>query len=389
MKNSPLNVAELKNINRHIILEKLRLCPLSRAELSVKTGLAKSSVTTLTNQMIDEGLLFEVGLAKKSNKAGRTRMLLGINGDFGYVIGINLHRTKISISATNIVGKILFEEIKPTSEFKNTSAAFDYIKGQISHQIKNAGLDRKKLLGIGVSAPGPLDCEKGIILTPPNFKLFNNFKIADELKAVFDCPVFLENEAVTLALYEHYCVEEQTNNTLFVTVSNGIGGALIKNGEVYRGSHGISGELGHITVDPNGEKCACGNRGCLEQYATLDALKRRFGFVGYEEMINGAIAGEEKPLLAMEFLIKTLGAALVCAVNLFDLDKIIISGEFDYKADWLTARLLEYIKSHSVICSMHSVEVLPSGQRGFTAHLAATLPALNGFFKKSLNFDFK
>lgn len=385
MKSSVQNVAELKNNNRYIILEKLRYKPLSRAELSLKTGLAKSSVTTLTNQMIDEGLLLEVGLAKKSNKAGRTRILIGINGDYGFVVGINLHRTKISISATNIGGRVLFEHFKPTNEFSNTSNAFEYIKTQISNEIKQAGLNVKDLLGIGVSAPGPLDCEKGIILTPPNFKLFNNFKIADELKAVFGCPISLENEAVTLALYEHYCVSKQTKNTLFVTVSNGIGGALIKNGEVYRGSHGISGELGHISVNPNGEKCACGNRGCLEQYATLDALKTRFGFSSYEDMVKGAESGDEHCLSAMQFLINTLGTALVCAVNLFDLDKIIISGEFAYKAEWLTAKLEQYIKAHSVICSMHSVEVLPSGQSGFTSHLAAAVPAVNEFFKKSLN----
>ena len=385
MKSSVQNVTELKNNNRYIILEKLRHKPLSRAELSLKTGLAKSSVTTLTNQMIDEGLLLELGLAQKSNKAGRTRMLLGINGDFGFVVGINLHRTKISISATNIVGRVLFEHFKPTNEFDSTNNAFEYIKSQILNEIKKAGLNTKNLLGIGVSAPGPLDCENGIILTPPNFKLFNNFKISNELKSVFGCPVYLENEAVTLALYEHYCLKPQTQNILFVTISNGIGGALIKNGEVYRGSHGISGELGHISVNPNGEKCVCGNKGCLEQYATLDAIKTRFGFKCYEDMINGAVVGDEHCVTAMQFLISTLGTALVCAVNLFDLDRIIISGEFDYKAEWLTARLQQYIKAHSVICSMHLVEVIPSKQSGFTSHFAAAVPAVNEFFKKSLN----
>ena len=383
MPNIALNVAELRNGNRFRILEILRFSPMGRAELSRKTGLAKSSVTTLTNQMIEEGLIKEFGIDEKNSKAGSKSILLGINHNFGFALGINLHRKKISVSAVDLTGNLLFEFFKNNSEFSKTTEAVNFLVQQIPLEIKKAGLDISRLVGIGVSAPGPLDCENGVILEPPNFPLFNNFPILKELKERFNCPAFLENDAVTLAIYEHHYIEQQNQNTLFVSIFDGIGGALIKNGEVYRGSHGIAGELGHISVDPKGAECPCGNRGCLEQYATLSSLKQRFGIKDYPSLVEGFISQKRASQKAFLFLVDTLSSALVGAVNLFDLDKIIIRGEFDYKPEVLCQEIEKYIKARSVVCKVHSVKVVPSGQKGFYGHNAAAVLAINGFFKES------
>ena len=113
MTDKALNVSKLKVNNRYMILDGLRYSPVSRAELTEATGLAKSTVTTLTNEMISQGLMREAGLAEKSNKAGRTRVLLDINGEFGFAVGINLHRKRISVAAVNIKGEIIFGPTRP------------------------------------------------------------------------------------------------------------------------------------------------------------------------------------------------------------------------------------------------------------------------------------
>lgn len=382
MTEKAQNSSELKNQNRQRILEHLRHAPLSRAELSRSTGLAKSSVTTLVNEMISDGLLCEAGLAQKSGNAGRTRIMLSINGDYGFAVGINLHRRYITASATDITGKIIFDFKVETKNFLNSNDAYKYIRETLRRHIEKAGENCGKLIGIGVSGPGPLDCENGIILEPPNLRLFNNFAITSALKRDFSCPVYLENDAVTLALYEHYYVHRQSGNTLFVIVSDGIGSALMQNGVVYRGSHGISGELGHISVDPFGEECPCGNKGCLERYATLSALKKRFDFDDYANLADLAESGDTAATKAVEFLINTLGTALVGAVNLFDIDKIILMGEYHYKSYILTPKLEEYIKKRSVVSRVHSVKVVHTLQKD-TAASAAALPAINEFFKES------
>lgn len=381
MTEKALNVLELKNSNRYRILDLLRYKSLSRAELSQKTGLAKSSVTTLVNEMIGQGILCEAGLAEKKGTAGRTRILLEINGDYGFVLGVNLHRKRISVSAVDITGKELFYFALDTDELTDETA-MEQIKNLSFGKMTEKGLEKSSMLGIGIAAPGPLSCEKGFILEPPNFKLFNNFNIVEAFEKEFGCPVFLENDAVTLATAEHSYVKKQKGSSLFVTILDGIGSALMKNGDIYGGSHGIAGELGHISIDPFGEKCPCGNRGCLEQYATLAALRRRFEIADCSELDPnpGNTNGKE----AFDFLVNTLGMALVGAVNLFDLDTVIIYGEYDLISEKLTKALEDYIKSRSVICKVHPVKVEPSGQNRKKAAFAAAFLAINKFFSQSV-----
>ncbi len=384
MTDKALNVSKLKVNNRYMILDCLRYSSVSRAELTELTGLAKSTITTLTNEMISQGLLCEAGLAEKSNKAGRTRVLLDINGNFGFAVGINLHRKRISVAAVNIKGEIIFEFSESTSDFKDDIDALESITGELNKKIKMAGLDINRMVGIGVSSPGPIDYKNGIILEPPNFNLFNNYNIVESLKSAYDCPVYLENNAVTLALYEHYYINKLVGSTLFVIISDGIGGALLQNGEIYRGAYGIAGELGHISINPTGDMCACGNRGCLEQYATLSSVKKRFGFEKYEEIIDDVLIGKKEGLEVIDFITETLGCAFVGAVNLFDLERIVLYGEYSYKSELLTNKIESYINEHSVICKAHKVEVTSSGQDYANVSAAAAVPALNGFFKENI-----
>ncbi len=384
MTDSAKNITALKNSNRNLILESLRQAPKSRAELSLEIGLAKSSVTTLANQMITEDLLTEIGPAEKTKSAGRTRILLDINPDFGFAVGINLHRKHITVTGVNLKGNPIFSFHEKTSVFSTTEALLNFINAQLPRAIKKVKLENSRFIGIGIAAPGPLNCESGIILDPPNFPLLNHFAITEYLENIYGCPAVLENDAVSLALFEHSTHMPFLGNCLFVTISDGIGGALLQNGNVYRGSHGIAGELGHISVDPLGELCPCGNRGCLEQYATLSSLQNRFGFSSYQSMVEGAESGNQDDKKAFSFLVETLGAAFVNAVNLFDLDQIILFGEYDYRAHLLSEALESYITKHAVVCKVHPVSVRPAGLTLDTAPTAAAIPAINRFFKESI-----
>lgn len=386
MSDTALNLAKLKSANRYRILDCLRYAPLSRAELCEKIGLAKSSVTTITNEMIREGLLCEAGPAEKKNKAGRTRVLLDINDSFAFAVGIHFHRERISVAAVGLKGRVLFEFRRSFSVFSSPEEVLSYIKTYLLRGLSEAGLDPRRLVGIGVSSPGPLDEENGVILEPPNFPLFQNYPIVKRLQEDYGCPIFLENNAVSLALYEHYCVRPMSGVSLFVTVSEGVGGALLKNGELHRGVRGFTGEFGHISVDPWGEPCPCGNRGCLETYVTLRAMKRRFGFSSYPQVIDAALRGEKNEREIMDTLISTLGSALVTVTNLLDLDSVVLYGEYAYRSDRLALALESYLREHSLVCRMHGVSVLPSAQKEEAAAAAAAMPALNHFFKENTIF---
>ena len=379
-------VYELKNNNRKRILEQLRFGALSRVELSKRVGLAKSSVTVLIGEMIKEGLIFEAGISKKEAGAGRTSILLKINKNFGFAIGINLHRKQIGVSAVDLLNNGIFSFNLDPLSYKHSKDAILDIKKNILKSIKENGLNLENCVGIGVASPGPLNYEKGIILEPPKFSLFNNFAIVKELKKQFNLPVFLENNSVSLALYEHY-QNAKSGNSLFVIVSEGVGSALLINGEVYRGAHGLSGEIGHISIEKKGEKCPCGNTGCLELYVSASSLQKRFKFNDLYAVIDKWEIGERKALKILDFLTESFGTALVTATNLYDLDSIVLYGEYSYKGEILTAFIEEYLKENSITAKAHPVRVENAITKPADASFAAALSALNSFY--NFNTEFK
>jgi len=379
-------VYELKNNNRKRILEELRFGALSRAELSRRVLLAKSSVTVLTNEMIKEGLLFEAGVSKKESGAGRSSILLKINKNFCFAIGINLHRKNISVSAVDLLCNSIFTFNLNPNEFKSDKEAILEIKEKLLASLKENGLNLENCVGIGVASPGPLNYEKGIILEPPKFSLFNNFAIVKELKKQFNLPVFLENNSVSLALYEHY-QNAKSGNTLFVIISEGVGSALLINGEVYRGSHGLPCEIGHISVEKRGEKCPCGNRGCLELYTTFSAIQKRFKVKDIYSLADKWEIGDKKALKVLDFLTENIGTALVTATNLYDLDNVVLFGEYSYKGEMLTAFLEDYVKENSITARAHSFSVSTAISKMTDAATASALSALNNFY--NFNTEFK
>lgn len=383
MGQNPLNVQALKNSNRARVLECIRSQPISRIEISRQTGLTKSAVTMLTNEMISEGLLYELGFAEKTANPGRTSILLDIVADYAYAIGVTLHRRYIGVCISDLKLSCIAKTQRDIAFFTSADETVQWINSSINALLSKVGIPLSKCVGIGISSPGPLDYTKGIILKPPHFPLFENYPIAEKLKQYFPIPIFLENNSVTLALTNYYKQRKTKGNELFVVIANGIGSTLLQNGNVFRGSQGFAGELGHVSVNSSGEYCSCGNRGCLELYATLQALKDRFAFESYEDLMNNAIKGNEKAMQAISFLVDHLGMALAVSTNLFDLDRIVLFGEYSYRANLLVSQLEDYIRNHSLIYRVHPIKVLPAKITLQDADIASSISALNFFFNQT------
>lgn len=383
------NIITLKNNNRYRILDCLRRTPMSRVQLSREVGLTKAAVTIITNELINEGIVFERGLEGRSNKRGRTSILLDIAADYGYSVGVMLHRKHIDVTIIDIKGNLISAKRNDIECFGSADKAIDWAEESINKMIKANKLSKSRLFGIGVGCPGPVEYDKGNVLEPPNFKIFNNYPVVEKFKERFSVPVYLENNAVVLALAEHYKTAERSNNSsLFVVISYGIGATALKDGKVFRGSRGFSGELGHTSIDVNGIPCSCGNCGCLEKYATMAALKQRHGFQDYSSVIDLAIKGDAASSKIINDLVKCLGAALVNATNLYDLDEIILFGEYSHRCDYLCELLQHYIINHSVVCQTHSLMVRPSTLTDNEAVASSAISALNAFYKQNLEMRF-
>ena len=351
------NTNTIKSQNYSLILNCLRKTPMSRAQISKLTSLSKSAVTMLTKQLIDEGQLTEIGTT--STDFGRHPILLDIVKGHRFALGVNLTRKLVSVCLVNLKLEIIDMISSEISHFSSAVEVIDWCCENGFKLIEKNNLQKDSCIGIGVASPGPLDYKTKTVLNPPNFPILKGVNIAELFEKHTNLPVFLNNGPVLMAIYEHTKRKEKIENYLYVTVDNGIGSAIIQKGKVYRGSGGFSGEIGHTTVDINGPLCDCGNNGCLEGYATKKAIESRFGN-SFESMTDLAYNNDQKAVLEVEKTARLLSAGIINAVNLLDVDAVIIHGELNYRYEMLFSEIQHNINNRSIISRAHGVTVLPS-----------------------------
>jgi len=350
------NVHTIKSENRALMLSYIRRGPISRAEIAKSVGMSKSAVTMIINDLIDEGQIREVGATDSAY--GRKPILLDIVPDYRYAAGIALHRSSVYVCITDLNAKILSYSTYPAERWDDPHQMLDFLCGEVMRMLEERGISREKCIGIGVSAPGPLDYVSGKILNPPDFALFHYVDAGEYLREKSGMPVMVDNNAVLLAMQE-YNVNRQAadRNSMFIVVSDGIGSAILAGGQIFRGSGGFAGELGHISIHADGLPCSCGNEGCLEKYISMKALRHKFGIVSYNKLVDDAYMGDPESMRVLDYISGEFSCAIASAVNLFDLDAVIIYGEFSYRNEKLKQMLQADVEKRSVITKTHPVEV--------------------------------
>ncbi|RKU31412.1 transcriptional regulator [Candidatus Poribacteria bacterium] len=193
-----------------------------------------------------------------------------------YVVGIDIGGTKLATVVADKNGRILNKIRKPTQSDKGPEFAIQTLFEMIYQTIKDAELDKKDISGIGVSCGGPLDTQTGIVYSPPNLPGWDAFPLKDRLESEFHINTVIENDANASALAEYrFGGGKGYNIVLYMTMSTGIGGGIVINGEIYHGANDSAGEVGHQILLPNGPQCGCGKRGCLEALCSGPAIARR------------------------------------------------------------------------------------------------------------------
>jgi len=191
----------------------------------------------------------------------------------GALVGIDIGGTKIAIAVADTDGNLLSRRRIPTRPELGPSVALESICLSIEELIAEIGA---RLIAIGVGCPGPLDIEKGLVLSPANLRSWNRVPIVDKLSAHFGVDVVFDNDANAAALGE--CIfgaGRDSNRVFYVTISTGIGGGIVLNGELYNGVANGAGEVGHSIVKPDGIRCNCGSIGCLETICSGTHIARR------------------------------------------------------------------------------------------------------------------
>lgn len=322
------NTSYIRNLNRKIILEKMiEHQSISRAELSKITGLNKATVSSQVASLLEEGLVVEN--TSIHSGIGRNPLLLSLNRNAGYSMGIDIDTHAVHILLTDLAGTALEECHLPVSD-----PSYEHVKEMLITKIrelaKGVKPSRYGLIGIGIGVHGIVDKEQRIVFTPR--QKWRNVDLKSDLEAIFKVPVYVENNN-NLCAYAEKVFHFDSGNLLCISTYSGIGMGIILDDAIYKGIDGFAGEVGHMIVVPDGKPCPCGNRGCWEQYASekrfLEELCRRKGLpdVPLAEAKRWIRERDPVTLELLHEMAVYLRIDLNNIINIFNPETIVINGD--------------------------------------------------------------
>jgi predicted NBD/HSP70 family sugar kinase len=327
--------------SRSAILDVIRAAgTISRVELVRATGLTGATVSTVVRRLINDGLVVEVGRAESTG--GKPRMLLRLDPDARFAVGVHLDHAGITYVVANLGGAIVARWRKPGTGADAPREVVERISSEVERMIERTGIDRTRLLGLGVVSPGPLRRDSGMVLTPPMMERWAAYPLGAELERVVGVPVLVDNDATAAAIGEYWSGGVETASAFAALyMGTGIGSGILVNGTVYRGSSSNAGEVGHICVDIDGPLCWCGARGCIEALAGPAAVAARareegFPLVGavgvrgvaedFGRIARAAMRGDPHAIDLLVRSARYLAVGAQTLANIMDLDLIVLTG---------------------------------------------------------------
>lgn len=298
-----------------------------------------------------------------------------------FSVGLDLGGTNLRAAAISREGKILDSVSGRTNLSEGRDAVIDDMVESINH-LRNTQAGR--FAGVGIGVPGFIELERGYILGSNNLPALEQFPLRDEIENRLGAPVILENDANAAALGEKWIgAGRDVSHLVLLTLGTGIGGGIIHHGRILHGALGMAGELGHITVVPNGLPCGCGNTGCVEKHASASAIAAMGRLHGLGDTITSkgvyelATQGHERALMIFEHMGRSLGIALSDLINIFNFPLYLLSGGPLPAWEFFAPHMLDEVKKRS-FTYRNSKTVITQAELGDKAGLygAAYLPFL-------------
>lgn len=269
----------LRDINEVIVLNIIReRQPISRVSIAETTGLEEGTISRIIQRFLRQGLVYESGVGASTPAGGRKPRFLHINPTKRCAIGVDIGAVETLLALSDFNGHL--QQLKRIPNTKHPQQFLVTVADEIQSLIRVAR-PYHEFGGVGVSLIGLLDIEEGVILQGENLGWGENIEVGKILKSRIgkEVQIYFENGARLSALGELWFGTTHLSvfrDIVFVDVSEGVGTGVIINGQLYRGSRNGAGEFGHISIDPQGPRCSCGNRGCLEVFTSDLATIERF-----------------------------------------------------------------------------------------------------------------
>ncbi|MCF6118977.1 ROK family transcriptional regulator [Mesorhizobium muleiense] len=258
--------------NRRIVLESIRLHgPIARGDIAKRVGLTVQTVSTIVRELEEHG--YVLSMREEPRGRGLPPATLRINPEGGYAVGIHVTPLGINAALINLSGDVI-ESAYREAPNATPDHAFDLIGAMV---LELTGLrPGGRVLGIGMALPGPFGVESMSFVGPTTMAGWKDVALRERLEASTGLPAFFETDMAAAAMGERlYGLGTGYSEYYYLYFGVGLGGVMVHDGSALRGAWGNAGEIGHIPVVPGGEPCPCGNRGCLERYLSLEALRRR------------------------------------------------------------------------------------------------------------------
>jgi predicted NBD/HSP70 family sugar kinase len=364
-----LTTRSMRARNRRQLLDLLRENgALSQAEIARKTGLSRTTVSTLVAELRGLGLLIEAESERPEVRAqgGRPPVMLALDDSAGAAVGVDVGHGHVRVAVANLARTVLAERVRELEVDQDAGGTLDTAAELVADALLEARLDTARVIGVGLGLPGPIDRERGTVASGSILPGWRGVPAAAQLGMRLGLPVGLDNDANLAALAETLWGGGQgCTHVVYVKVSARIGCGLIVDGWLLRGARGIAGEIGHTVVNESGPVCYCGSRGCLETVASASAIAEMLRLRHREQLtlpqvVALAVEGDPGCQRALADVSAEIGIAVGNVCNLLNPERVVIGGTLSQAGELV----LEPIR-----------QAVRRATRQFTTEMTAVVPA--------------
>jgi predicted NBD/HSP70 family sugar kinase len=343
----------------------------SRLELAEASGLSVATVSRITRDLVRRRILKEVAASRAA--LGRPTQGLELNGEAGRVLGVSLLYPALKWVVLDLRGDVVRRGEAPISWTKGAAGVLDPLK----RAVRALARGERRLSAVGLALPGQWDAARGVSVQYPRIPAWRDVPLRRHLESWAGVPATLIGYAPAMAVAEQSRRRPaEPRNLITIEVAENIAMGAIVNGAVLEGASGNAGELGHIPVDPEGPRCYCGSRGCLETRATCSAVTAAFRDRSYEVAVRRAQDGDAGRTRLLGHAGRMLGTGLATALNLFNPEVVVLNGRFFDAGDLVTGPVRAAIERHAVPSTLKRLAIEQSALGPLAAPLGAGLAAI-------------
>jgi predicted NBD/HSP70 family sugar kinase/biotin operon repressor len=371
----PGALGSLRESNRDKVVQALKVLGVaSRAEIARRTGLSRSTVSSIVADLQSNGLVVDRETGGSATLgSGRPPALIALDSSAGLAVGIDFGKRHLAVALADLSHEILAERWVVMRDDYAADEGMLRATKLVERVLDEGDANRDRVLGVGMGIPGPLRAT-GVVGSSAILPGWVGRSPEERMAQLLELPVHGGNDANLGALAEFtYGAGRGSSNLVYLKLATGIGAGLVIDGRLFEGAGGTAGEIGHTTIDETGDICRCGNRGCLETYAGAAAIARLLSRslgeeLGLDDVLSRASGGDAGSRRALADAARHIGVAVANLCNLVNPERIVVGGSMGRAGDLLLDPLRESVNLRAIPSAAEDVEIVP-GELGERAEL--------------------